>query len=919
MMNEKNTGAVQKAKKSLMRSQVRAIIILLAAVILLGAVCAAVMYIVRKDIDVYTEVLSYGANGDGDTYISYYSRRDGDGFAVFDPDGNRLDAFIYEENVCYETNGGTILTLDENGMFKVIALLDNGDGETINTANTALLIYRKVDRSEIESIKAVNENGGYKIYANYEDTNGDGVKERNFYIEGYESSPISKITLSAIVTRCGILSLQVKLDRETMIKEDEKHKNDSGYTPIINPDGSVNFDIYGLGETYETKDEETGETVKKNTPYFILTDTYGNIHKVFIGDMTPDGEHYYVRYENLASAILNSSTATAEEKQREAEKLEKISQNVYLLAKDPSAASGYSSDVATTMLASAAQISAPTIIMPYTTGNYYDVRDFTVRRLDGEDYRKIICFTYDDITLRLHTIRDDQPYHIVDPAGLGLVGYELDVDRTTDALFALTDISAAASSTASSTMTPENTSVNYVKTVALVSSKINDLSKITEEMIKNDPEIRDSLLILEKYGLLEAEYILSFDTPKDINDTSSEIISQAVMISERTKDNTYFVWSPMFNQVVEIGAQYLDFVSWDSFDWVNRKLFHSRIAFSDGLRVTAGDFDVMFDLYQKITVTTKRSFSASSKGQYTVNVITDEFGQRRIEIEANIPYTATYSDGSTKELNHSKALVALNIATVENYCKRLLGDSLTGLTSDQLAAISKYASTVSAKTVANGTVTLVHNVTVAGDEYGYVPTTNFILTFTYSNGNLSLSAKQAGKSTNRLLYDAKVFSDYYSYYIDDKNTAVELDPSELAAVSDFFLTVSDVKTEETRVTASINGADPVDIDVDTFKDLYIELLVMSFYGRADKADSAGGTALTEQQMAELAQSDNCSMKIEFYRSVDTDLVFRSYDYSATKSYTTINRSGCFYINKMTKDAFIRSVKTVANGGSLTAN
>ena len=55
------------------------------------------------------------------------------------------------------------------------------------------------------------------------------------------------------------------------------------------------------------------------------------------------------------------------------------------------------------------------------------------------------------------------------------------------------------------------------------------------------------------------------------------------------------------------------------------------------------------------------------------------------------------------------------------------------------------------------------------------------------------------------------------------------------------------------------------------------------------------------------------------RSVDSDLVFRMNDYSATKSYTTINGNGCFYINISSRKALFNSAKTVANGGDIINN
>jgi len=262
-------------------------------------------------------------------------------------------------------------------------------------------------------------------------------------------------------------------------------------------------------------------------------------------------------------------------------------------------------------------------------------------------------------------------------------------------------------------------------------------------------------------------------------------------------------------------------------------------------------------------------------------------------------------------IGFSSDLFSADLSVVENYCRRLLGDPLTGLSSDDIAAMNKYASSLSGKSVANGVVTLTHKIYAPGDQYQYVNNTNYYLTFTYSGENLSLSSRVEGQSS-RLLYDSEIFSDYYAYYIDDRNNTPSLSEDELEAVEEFFMAVNRVSSEQTRVTVSVSGGEPFDMGVAEYKELYKKLLQISFYGRADEADTSGGNALSSEEMESFAASDDAALTIDFYLSVGEDLVFRSYDYSSTKSYTTINRHGKFYINKITKDAFVRAVEEIAN-------
>ena len=898
MRNANETTAVAKAKKSLLRSQITAIIVLTAILFGLAVSCGIVLLFVNKDVDVYTEVLSYGDDGKNET-ASYYSREGEKAgtFALYDEDGNALTPFDYNGKTCYQTLGGNILTIDTTGLISVIAILDDSSGETINTSNTALLLYGRIERDTIASVETFNDEGGYMVYA----TTINGT--RGFLLRGYEDSPINPITLSAIVTRCGIFSAQVKLDRKTMQEEDEKHANDAGYIPIINKDGSINLSIYGLEDTYEAIDPESGEKVTKTTPYFVLTDTKGNVHKVTIGKLTTDGNHYYVKYTNIK---------TTETDPAKLELIKKKEQNVYLVLKDPTASTAYSSDIAI-LLGSKANICSPKIVQSISTSNYYDVRDFTVMKKAGTDYKTVVSFTYDPLDQRLNTIRQDIVYRFNNTDDLDLSGYEPDNDRVFDALYALTNIS----STETPDITQSNTSANYVKTVALVSKKVNDLTKVTKELIESDAEVRESILALSKYGLLEPEYVLSYDTPLVIDLETSPIISQTVLISKKTAMNTYYVWSPMYNQIVEIGAQYLEFMGWDSFDWVDRSMFHTIITFCDGMRFTSGGNDYLFGLEQEMTITTKYSLPKSlsnlyiTNGSYDADITVSDSGKKSLLFSL----TAKYQTSVT----HTDKIANLDLDAIESYCIRIAKDK-----NDYDVATERdlFGTVLSKRDIVNGIVDLTMKAIFEGGNSGF-PSFDIYITFNYVGGNLSVSVIPSVKNLSfdtTTIYDSKVFSDYYAYYIDDNGTPANLSESELKLVNRYFKVVQRVQSKELRATVSVNGGAPKEIDIAQFKALYAEVLKVSFYGRADRTDIVGAKLLTDSEMqAFIAKGDDCTMKVEIYQSIGDDLVFRMNDYSATKSYTTINNKGCFYINIATRKALLASAKNVSEGGTLATD
>ena len=197
MMNNQPTGnAVKKAKKSLFKAQMRTVIILLAAVIVLGVVCGAVMHILRTDIDTYYET---GHDGAGGTVThTYYSRvNPSGGYMLVNEDGTAIQSFKYGESICYETKLGTWLTLTGSGMISIYAqvegdiMVDSENGEdTSSKSGVRTLLFAMLTRSEISGIEVYNQDGGYTLTSVLEG------KERVFYIEDYKNVTLDNVVLA---------------------------------------------------------------------------------------------------------------------------------------------------------------------------------------------------------------------------------------------------------------------------------------------------------------------------------------------------------------------------------------------------------------------------------------------------------------------------------------------------------------------------------------------------------------------------------------------------------------------------------------------------------------------------------------------------------------------------------------------------
>lgn len=258
------------------------------------------------------------------------------------------------------------------------------------------------------------------------------------------------------------------------------------------------------------------ENPDEATTYFIITKTDGTSHKVLIGNEIPSGAGYYARYAGRDAVYIMKEFTESE--------------NVSTLKK--------------TLLGRLEDFVTPLAVVPMASSSYFDVTDFTVFRvpadfLESGTLEQVIKFSYEPIENRKGTFYSSFPY-----VAQGLLeGYFIHSYHADDCLQNLQLL-------------------NPLRTVQI-----------------NRPETPlDEGTFALRYGVA---YALDF-TYNDARDGDQNVTSsykQNVWISPLTADDTYYVFSTIYDMVVEVSRSDLEFLEWTPFEWISDSIFTANIAY----------------------------------------------------------------------------------------------------------------------------------------------------------------------------------------------------------------------------------------------------------------------------------------------------------------------------------------------------
>ncbi len=969
----------KKRKKSMLKSQLRTLIVLGAAIVVLAVGVALAAYFIGDGdgiVDTFTESKTDAQNGK--INYTYQSRIDGDGFVITDEEGNPIKSYYVDTNgnptdvvaadstLVYETEIGSLLRLTSNGTITYFAIVDyNGDyigGET----GCRVLLFPNTDQENIANIKIHNYSGKDGAAVDFDvvglDTDGDGETD-HFQVKGFEKATINQLVSAAMCSYGGYTLTQKKLSLDVMASLDLEHAEDEDYEPLLDAEGNIRFSEYGLDA--------------ESAAYYEITTIQGKTHRVYIGSKSPNGDTYYIRYYDSEEGHRNA---------------------VYRIADDPGISTALGVQMSRTLLFLSqpenlvyAQINAPTTMTTYLMAESFKTyfRDPSNELADSEGYRKVIDFSYTDLEIRNYTMDQTRPYILNDKSLLA--GYMLNSDKVNTALQNLYDISSILSNDYGTTAVK-----NYVTVKKLVPDVMsgatpvpnpNNFSSLenykaafvrysesVEQTINKAVKENDDLWqMLDLYGLAEPAYKLCYDSTSYVaSNLRIPTAFNCIWISELTKDNTYYIWAPMYQQIVEIGYQYFTMLNWDSFDWVTEDVMDISINYLDSIRITGKDKngnvqDILFDVDSSFNLSWGSGFVSSyaapynefiSSSTFSITAGIDYLGNKTLDLKSTIKYTVQAVNTETGEtedqtLTLSPSLLqTVNLGVIKTYCEYITSDNpdefKANLSSDMLLNLEKYEESKPQHASTTESVALRHLITdraaiTAGNHL--LPEQTYVVTIYYDRETktLSITAGQSGQAAP-LVYDEKVFDNYMLLMVKnngaaDKDKIAAITDEDRERVADLYSSITGLTSSQDRLRVTVFDANGNQVSsnvyiydslneeaegtkhIKAFKKFYQTMLYASYAGYASEADTIGGKKLTLEDMETYqAMGDICDLKIDMQLSLDGErYVYRMYNYSVTRSYITVETNetnggeGMFYLMLTRVEKFLSDAVRASQG------
>ena len=542
----------EKAKKSSLLTQTRAIIALVVAAVVLVGGLVLTNYIVQ--------IYRY-EDADGTVYTI---RKKGGSYGLYRKDGSPCDT---NDEGYYLTSFGTQLEVDaKSGEYEVYAVVDVEGTEVLGNARRVLafkqLTYDKSSTTDysrvIRSIEVHNQQGVLDLYR------PDGVDTNRFVIRGHEDTAISDELFAQLSSGCGYTISMQRLEN-----------------PVRLADGSIKYAEYGLAKETRVKTDKDGkpvldengkEVTYEYTPTWYTVRTLQpdartgvDSYTMTLGDATISGAGYYARYEGRDTVYILSST-----------NLEVALQPIESLV-------------------------TGRIVYPMTLNTYFNVRDFVLRTdihydrillhmaaelagiLDEIDLNKVDLNDLSTLTdaqraaLREALDRidklDEKQFTEMYDRGLELYSRKVtafsyvDMEQRENSLYSSYPYRMATAYMAGYRPNADNISKMLQNLYSMSFDAVKVLGPTAEQ--------------LQEYGLSEPAFDISFV----YTDADGVEHGNHVTFSAKTAEGKYYAFADDYDMIVEIDESMVPFLSWKDIDWYDRDYFQYNIAHIKEIRL----------------------------------------------------------------------------------------------------------------------------------------------------------------------------------------------------------------------------------------------------------------------------------------------------------------------------------------------
>lgn len=542
----------EKAKKSSLLAQTRAIIALVVAAVVLVGGLVLTNYIVQ--------IYRY-EDADGTVYTI---RKKGGSYGLYRKDGSPCDT---NDEGYYLTSFGTQLEVDaKSGEYEVYAVVDVEGTEVLGNARRVLafkqLTYDKSSTTDysrvIRSIEVHNQQGVLDLYR------PDGVDTNRFVIRGHEGTAISDELFAQLSSGCGYTISMQRLEN-----------------PVRLADGSIKYAEYGLAKETRVKTDKDGkpvldengkEVTYEYTPTWYTVRTLQpdartgvDSYTMTLGDATISGAGYYARYEGRDTVYILSST-----------NMEVALQPIESLVMGR-------------------------IVYPMTLNTYFNVRDFVLRTdihydrillhmaaelagiLDEIDLNKVDLNDLSTLTdaqraaLREALDRidklDEKQFTEMYDRGLELYSRKVtafsyvDMEQRENSLYSSYPYRMATAYMAGYRPNADNISKMLQNLYSMSFDAVKALGPTAEQ--------------LQEYGLSEPAFDISFV----YTDADGVEHGNHVTFSAKTAEGKYYAFADDYDMIVEIDESMVPFLSWKDIDWYDRDYFQYNIAHIKEIRL----------------------------------------------------------------------------------------------------------------------------------------------------------------------------------------------------------------------------------------------------------------------------------------------------------------------------------------------